>query len=177
MMKSVNLTEEELINTATSVKEMTEEEIDKFIARLKYNEQFYEDCTESSVDTFEVRKVSGSQTPLYSHWWYNLLPMIELTLKDLHMEDLLVKITGKYNYGYNSIDTMTIVMHSGKIYIVDSFHFNYPRKHSWIHPLRCGWTFGNSIAEQIGKRAFLGNEKAVSAYEDGTFLIRPVFVH
>ena len=101
----VTLTEKEIINLATPVREMTEEETDKFVTRLKYNEQFYEQChNRLGVDTFEIRKTSGDQVPLYSRWWYNLLPLVEFTLKDLHMEHLLVKITGMYSYGYSNID-------------------------------------------------------------------------
>lgn len=169
----VTLTEKEIINLATPVREMTEEETDKFVTRLKYNEQFYEQChNRLGVDTFEIRKTSGDQAHLYSRWWYNLLPLVEFTLKDLHMEDLLVKITGMYSYGYSNIDEITITLHNGKIYIVDSFHFNYPRQHSWMWPLRCGWTFGNECTQQVGTNCFPVNETAVSTYDDGTFLSR-----
>lgn len=174
-MSTINLTKEELINLATPVREMTEEETNKFVARLKYNEQFYEQYHKIGTDTFDIRSVSGNQAPIYTKWWYNLLPLVEFTLKDLHMEDLLVKITGMHNYGYDNIDAIIVTLHNGKIYVVYSCHFNYPRETAWIYPCRCGWTFGGDTSVCVGEFSYLGNGNVISAYEDGTFLMRSVF--
>lgn len=180
----VTLTEEELINKAIIVRKMTAEEEEKFEARLKYNEQFYENCTEPGADVFSIPRTNPlegyvyCQPPVFGHWWYNMLQLVEFTMKDLHMEDIMVKIEGIYsdNASYNShVDDITIVLHNGRIYKVDSTHFSYPRETYWMQNQKKVWTFGygeNPTTEQIGDHCFTSNGLIITTYKDGTFLSR-----